>query len=71
MDAAGAVSTLTGPVVRGDAGTVATHVAALAHRPEALHAYRAMALATADLALAGGRIGPVHYADVIVALGKD
>ncbi len=70
-DAAGAVSTLTGPVVRGDAETVATHVAALTHRPEALHAYRAMALATADLALAGGRIGPVQYADVIVALGKD
>lgn len=70
-DAAGAISTLTGPVVRGDAGTVAAHVAALAHRPEALHAYRAMALATADLALAGGRIGPVQYADIIVALGRD
>ena len=70
-DAAGAVTTLTGPVVRGDAGTVAAHVSSLAHRPEALHAYRAMALATADLALAGGRIGPVQYADVIVALGRD
>jgi len=70
-DAAGAVSTLTGPVVRGDAGTVAAHVAALQHRPEALHAYRAMALATADLALSGGRIGPVQYADLIVALGRD
>ena len=53
-DAAGAVTTLTGPVVRGDAGTVAAHVAALEHRPEALHAYRAMALATADLALVWG-----------------
>lgn len=70
-DAAGAVSTLTGPVVRGDARTVAMHVAVLAHRPEALHAYRAMALATADLALSGGRIGPVQYADLIGALGKD
>ena len=70
-DAAGAVTTLTGPVVRGDAGTVAAHVAALEHRPEALHAYRAMATATADLALSGGRIGPVQYADLIVALGKD
>ena len=70
-DAPGAVTTLTGPVVRGDARTVAAHVAALAHRPEALHAYRAMARATADLALAGGRIGPVEYADLTVALGKD
>lgn len=70
-DAAGAVATLTGPVVRGDAGTVAAHVEALAHRPEARHAYRAMALATADLALSGGRIGPVQYADLIVALGRE
>ena len=34
-DAAGAVTTLTGPVVRGDAGTVASHVAALGIAPEA------------------------------------
>lgn len=69
-DAPGAVTTLTGPVVRGDAGTVAAHVAALAHRPEALHAYRAMARATADLALAGGRIGPAQYAAIVIALGE-
>lgn len=70
-DAPGAVSTLTGPVVRGDAGTVASHVGALASRPEAAHAYRAMALATADLALSSGRIGPADYAAVIAALGDD
>lgn len=69
-DAPGAVTTLTGPVVRGDAGTVAAHVAALATRHEALVAYRAMARATADLALAGGRIGPPEYAAVIAALGE-
>ena len=70
-DAPGAVSTLTGPVVRGDAGTVASHVGALASRPEAAHAYRAMARATADLALLSGRIGPADYAAVIAALGDD
>ena len=70
-DAPGAVSTLTGPVVRGDAGTVASHVGALASRPEAAHAYRAMARATADLALSSGRIGPADYAAVIAALGDD
>lgn len=70
-DAPGAVSTLTGPVVRGDAGTVASHVAALASRPEAAQAYRAMARATADLALSSGRIGPADYAAVIAALGDD
>lgn len=69
-EAPGAVATLTGPVVRGDAGTVAAHVASLAHKPEALHAYRAMARATADVALAGSRIGPAHYADIIAALGE-
>ncbi len=70
-DAPGAISTLTGPVVRGDAGTVASHVAALASRPEAVQAYRAMARATADVALSSGRIGPADYAAVIAALGDD
>lgn len=68
-DAPGAVNSLTGPVVRADSRTIAAHVKALAHEPEALAAYRAMARATADLALAGGRIGPADYADVIAALG--
>ncbi|WP_062071385.1 Rossmann-like and DUF2520 domain-containing protein [Demequina sediminicola] len=70
-DAPGAVSTLTGPVVRGDAGTVAAHMAALSGQPEAQLAYRAMARATADLALSGGRIGPAAYADLIAALGVE
>ncbi|WP_084104838.1 Rossmann-like and DUF2520 domain-containing protein [Demequina sp. NBRC 110056] len=70
-DAPGAVSTLTGPVVRGDAGTIAAHLAALEGQPETLHAYRAMARATADLALSGGRIGPAAYADIIATLGVD
>jgi len=70
-DAPGAVSSLTGPVVRGDAGTVAAHLDALRDQPEALHAYRAMARATADLALGGGRIGPAAYADLIATLGAE
>jgi len=68
-EAPGALATLTGPVVRGDAGTVASHLAALASRPEAVQAYRAMAHTTADLALSSGRIGPADYAAVIAALG--
>lgn len=70
-DAPGAVSTLTGPVVRGDAGTVAAHVRALRHRPDALAAYRAMASATAELSYAGGRIGADDYAALMVALGQE
>ncbi len=44
---------LTGPVARGDADTVAGHLAALrAAAPEALPAYLALARLTADRALA-------------------
>ncbi|MEV5709230.1 DUF2520 domain-containing protein [Actinoallomurus sp. NPDC052274] len=46
---------LTGPVVRGDAGTVAEHVTELARvSPEAHDAYIALARLTADRALAAG-----------------
>jgi predicted short-subunit dehydrogenase-like oxidoreductase (DUF2520 family) len=47
---------LTGPVSRGDAGTVAAHLAAL---PEELRpSYLALARLTADRALASGRLTP-------------
>ncbi len=48
---------LTGPVARGDADTVAGHVAALrAEAPEALPAYLALARLTATRALAAGTL---------------
>ncbi|MDB1086658.1 DUF2520 domain-containing protein [Streptomyces sp. ACA25] len=50
---------LTGPVARGDAGTVAAHVAELrAHAPQALAGYVAMARTTADRALDHGLLKP-------------
>ncbi len=50
---------LTGPVARGDAGTVAEHVRAVgAVSPEILATYRALARATADRALADRRLRP-------------
>jgi predicted short-subunit dehydrogenase-like oxidoreductase (DUF2520 family) len=50
---------LTGPVARGDADTVAGHLAALrAAAPEALPAYLALARLTADRALATGMLQP-------------
>jgi len=67
--APGSVASLTGPVVRGDAGTVAAHLEALGTVPTTRAAYRALARATADLALEGGRIGPAAYADLIATLG--
>ena len=50
---------LTGPVARGDAGTVAAHVAALrAVSPDVAAAYVAMARLTADRAMAAGLLRP-------------
>jgi predicted short-subunit dehydrogenase-like oxidoreductase (DUF2520 family) len=50
---------LTGPVARGDAGTVADHIEELAKvSPEGTRAYVAMARLTADRALAAGLLKP-------------
>ena len=50
---------LTGPVARGDAGTLAAHVAVLrAVSPDTAAAYVAMARLTADRALAAGLLKP-------------
>jgi predicted short-subunit dehydrogenase-like oxidoreductase (DUF2520 family) len=47
----------TGPVVRGDIGTVTEHIRALSERmPETLPVYRVMSEAAADIALTAGRI---------------
>lgn len=47
---AGAGAALTGPVARGDGGTIAAHIGALAHDPSALDLYVAVALEMARLA---------------------
>jgi predicted short-subunit dehydrogenase-like oxidoreductase (DUF2520 family) len=50
---------LTGPVARGDAGTVGAHLEVLARvSPAALSAYAALARLTADRALAAGLLDP-------------
>jgi len=50
---------LTGPVARGDADTIAAHIAAIkAATPEALGAYLAMARLTAEQALAARALSP-------------
>ncbi|MEV4442980.1 DUF2520 domain-containing protein, partial [Streptomyces sp. NPDC049577] len=60
---------LTGPVARGDAGTVAAHVAQLrAHAPQALAGYLAMARTTADRALAHGLLKPELAEDLLGVL---
>jgi predicted short-subunit dehydrogenase-like oxidoreductase (DUF2520 family) len=62
---------LTGPVSRGDAGTVAGHLATLAeHAPDAVGAYVAMARRTADRALAAGRLSPQRAEALLDVLGS-
>jgi predicted short-subunit dehydrogenase-like oxidoreductase (DUF2520 family) len=64
---------LTGPVARGDADTVAAHVAALdaepAASPAAVAAYIAMARLTADRALATGLLKPADAERLLGVLG--
>lgn len=62
---------LTGPVVRGDAGTVRAHLAALARvAPEVLPAYVAMARLTADRALASGQLDPERASALLEVLAS-
>ncbi len=63
---------LTGPVARGDAGTVAAHVTELRrHAPQAVAGYLAMARATADRALAHGLLKPEFAEDLLGVLAAD
>jgi predicted short-subunit dehydrogenase-like oxidoreductase (DUF2520 family) len=69
---------LTGPVARGDAGTVNAHLAAVqaadlgeGGSPDVLRTYRALARATADRALAAGRLRPDAAEALLDALRSD
>jgi predicted short-subunit dehydrogenase-like oxidoreductase (DUF2520 family) len=60
---------LTGPVARGDSGTVVTHLTTLAERaPEAVDAYVAMSRLTAGRALAAGLLDVEAAAHLLDAL---
>lgn len=63
---------LTGPVSRGDAQTVAAHLATIEERAPALRApYQAMALRTCERALAAGRIDDAAAAELTAVLSRD
>jgi predicted short-subunit dehydrogenase-like oxidoreductase (DUF2520 family) len=62
---------LTGPVSRGDAGTLARHLSELADvAPESVPAYLALARRTADRAIAAGRLRPVDAEPLLDVLAK-
>lgn len=74
----GSVSALTGPVVRGDAGTVRAHLAELtrfaAREPRAGDipaSYRALARASVQRALAAGRLRADQAASVLDAIADE
>ncbi len=61
---------LTGPVARGDADTVASHIAALrAASPESLPVYLALARLTADRALSAGTLAAPDAQRLLGVLG--
>lgn len=63
---------LTGPVARGDAGTVAGHLRALARAaPESAPAYRALARRTADRAVAAGLLSRSAAEPLLTALARE
>ncbi|OLF07974.1 Rossmann-like and DUF2520 domain-containing protein [Actinophytocola xanthii] len=62
---------LTGPVARGDAGTVLAHLNVLAeHAPDMLPAYRALAARTADRAQQAGLLRADLAPDVTAAIER-
>jgi predicted short-subunit dehydrogenase-like oxidoreductase (DUF2520 family) len=62
---------LTGPVVRGDAGTVAHHLAELAAAPQIRATYAALARATVERALQRGRLRPAEAESVLAVLDEE
>jgi len=61
---------LTGPVSRGDAGTVARHLDTLADAaPESVPSYLALARRTADRAIAAGQLSPTAAEPLLDVLG--
>lgn len=60
---------LTGPVVRGDASSVAAHIEVIGEiSPEARNAYIALARLTADRALDAGLLNPVNASQLLEVL---
>lgn len=72
LGAVGVPDALTGPIARGDAGTVAMHLADLANAGEDLRtAYTALGRLAVDMALAKGSIDDAAAAKLRDALGAD
>jgi predicted short-subunit dehydrogenase-like oxidoreductase (DUF2520 family) len=63
---------LTGPIVRGDAGTIREHLRVLANfDPAVTQAYRSLARLTAVRALASGVLQPIAAQDLLAILADE
>ena len=72
IDTVGLPQCLTGPVARGDTGTIRKHLEALEQRaPAILPAYRELGLQTIPIALAKGRINKQQAAELQALLQPD
>jgi predicted short-subunit dehydrogenase-like oxidoreductase (DUF2520 family) len=70
IESKGSVHALTGPISRGDAGTIEQHIRVLRETlPDYLPAYCAMGLLTVELALKGNTLSP-EGADIIINILK-
>ncbi|TRZ50838.1 DUF2520 domain-containing protein [bacterium] len=59
IESKGTVQALTGPIARGDAGTIRKHAEALRHKlPDLLQAYSALGILTADVGLKKKTLSP-------------
>lgn len=61
---------LTGPIVRGDAVTIANHLRALSDRPQTQNAYRVLGRLAVDRALEAGMITVDQAANLLIELGS-
>jgi len=69
--ALGVRASLTGPIARGDLGTLEAHLAALrTHAPDVLDLYRVVGEREVDLAVSRGSLAPERAADLRAALAR-
>jgi predicted short-subunit dehydrogenase-like oxidoreductase (DUF2520 family) len=69
VDRLGAASALTGPITRGDSGTVAKHLASIEHTcPELSRLYRELGVRAASIARERNSISAEQYATIVSLL---
>ncbi len=71
LRAIGLPDALTGPISRGDVGTISSHIAQISrHAPDLLEPYRVLGKLTLDLALRKGTISPDRASEILEALSS-